>query len=59
MKTYKETKAEIKKLVEAIGLNNITGMHIVPLYDAGHAGTNIQNALSYFRYSPKAAKYRQ
>lgn len=59
MKTYKETKAEVKKLVEAIGINNLLNMHITPLYEAGHSGTNIQNALSYFRYPPQAAKYRQ
>lgn len=59
MKTYKETKIEIKKLVETLGLGNILNMHLIPLYEQGHTGTNIQNALSYFRYSPQAAKYRQ
>lgn len=59
MKTYKETKIEIKKLVETIGLGNILNMHLIPLCEQGHAGSNIQNALSYFRYSPQAAKYRQ
>lgn len=58
MKTYKETKAEVKKLVIKLGLSNITNAHIVELYNSGHNGTNVQNALSYFRYSPQAAKYR-
>lgn len=58
MKTYKETKAEVKKLVVLHGLANITGYHIVDLMNQGHNGTNIQNAISYFQYSPKTAKYR-
>lgn len=58
MKTYKETKAEIKKLVVQFGLDGITGYHIVALNDQGHNGTNIQNAISYFRFSPQSIKYR-
>ena len=58
MKTYKETKSEIKNLVVKYGLDGITGYHIVALLDQGHNGTNLQNAMDYFRYSPKAAKYR-
>lgn len=58
MKTYKETKQAVMELVLAHGLEGILGQHIVDLHDAGHTGTNIQNALGYFRYSPKAAKYR-
>ena len=58
MKTYKETKSEIKKLVIANGLANITGYDIVALLNDGHNGTNIQNAIDFFRFSPTAAKYR-
>ena len=58
MKTYKETKSEIKKLVIASGLANITGYDIATLLDAGHNGTTIQNAIDFFRFSPTAAKYR-
>ena len=58
MKTYKETKAEIKKLVETVGLNGIYNYHFNELVSLGHTGTNLQNAMSYFQYSPKAAKYR-
>lgn len=58
MKTYKETKAEIKNLVIQHGVDGITGYHIVALLDQGHNGTNLQNAMDYFRYSPVAAKYR-
>lgn len=58
MKTYKETKSEIKKLVIANGLYNITGYDIVALLNDGHNGTNIQNAINFFQFSPTAAKYR-
>ena len=58
MKTYKETRNAIKQLVLTVGLNNITGYHIVDLYNCGHNATNVQNAISYFRYSPNTAKYR-
>ena len=59
MKTYKETKQAVKELVLAYGLEGILGQHIVALYDGGHNGTNIQNALGFFQYSPQAAKYRK
>ncbi len=59
MKTYKETKQAVKELVLAHGLAGILGQHIVALYDGGHTGTNIQNALNFFQYSPQAAKYRK
>lgn len=59
MKTYKETKAAVTELVKTVGLANITGYQIVELYNQGHTGTNIQNAISYYKYSPRAAKYRK
>ena len=58
MKTYKETKAEVKKLVLQLGVGGIYGYHINALMDCGHNATNIQNAINYFQYSPKTAKYR-
>ena len=58
MKTYKETKSEIKKLVIDNGLAYITGNDIVALLNDGHNGTNIQNAINFFQFSPTAAKYR-
>ena len=58
MKTYKETNSEIKKLGIANGLANITGYDIVALLNDGHNGTNIQNAINFFQFSPTAAKYR-
>ena len=58
MKSYMETKKEIKALVIAHGIDGITGHHINALASQGHTGTNIQNAISYFKFSPTTAKYR-
>ena len=57
-KTYMETRKAVKALVIAHGVSGITGYHIVDLMDAGHNGTNIQNAINYFQFSPTTAKYR-
>ena len=58
MKTYRETKTEIKKLVLQFGMDGITGYHLTDLSNEGHTGTNIQNAINYFQFSTKATKYR-
>ena len=58
MKTYKDTKAEIKKLVLQFGVDGILNQHLNALREQGHNSTNIQNAICYFKYSPQAAKYR-
>lgn len=58
MKTYKETKVEIKKLVIRFGVDGITGHHLNALREQGHNMTNLQNAVDFFQFSPRAAKYR-
>ena len=58
MKTYKQTKQAVKELVLEHGLANILNSHLVELYNEGHNVTNVQNAVDYFQYSPKAIKYR-
>lgn len=58
MKTYKESKAEIKKLVIELGINGIYNYHLNALAKQGHTYANLGNALNYFMYSPKASKYR-
>ncbi len=58
MKTYKETREAIRALVIAKGLHNIINADLNKLHAEGHNTTNMQNALSYFRFSPKTAKYR-
>jgi hypothetical protein len=57
-KTYMETRKAVKALVIAHGVNGISGNHINALIDDGHNGTNIQNAINYFQFSPSTAKYR-
>lgn len=59
MKIYMETRKAIKELVLTVGLNGIYNYHLNELRKQGHTGTNLQNAISYFRYSPAAAKYRK
>ena len=59
MKTYKETKAEIKDLVVKYGLDGITGRNIRGLLEKGHTGTNIQNAIDYFQFSRRTSCYRK
>ena len=58
MKTYKETKAAVKELVLAKGLENITNPDQTSLCEQGHNVTNIINAIDYFKYSPQAVRYR-
>lgn len=58
MKSYKETKAVVKNLIiERKGLAGITNPDLTALYDHGHNVTNVQNALSYFKYSPQAKRF--
>lgn len=57
--SYAVAKKEIKKLVVTIGLNNILNAHLNEIHDrTGVTYTEMQNALSYFRFSPKTACYR-
>lgn len=57
-KTYMETRKAIKELILAHGIDNIYSPRLNELTDNGHNLTNIQNAISYFMYSPATAKYR-
>jgi hypothetical protein len=55
---YMETRKAVKELFLRVGINNITGHHANELRSHGHGTMEIQNAISYFRYSPQTAKYR-
>lgn len=58
--TYKEVREEIKKLVISKGLKNILNADLNEIHERTGAGyCQMQNALSYFQYSPQTAKYRQ
>lgn len=56
--TYKETKAAVKELINRVGADGVYNYHINELADSGHNRTNIQKALNYFWYSPRAKSYR-
>lgn len=58
MKTYKETKEEIKKLVIQFGIKGIYNYHLNALREQGHTGLNMQKAINFFQYSTTAVKYR-
>lgn len=58
MKTYKETKAAVEQLILAKGYENIINPDKTSLCEQGHNVTNIINAIDYFKYSPKPARYR-
>jgi len=57
--TNMEVRKEIKALVIKKGLENIINADLNKLLDRGATGTQLQNAMSYFRYSPQTAKYRK
>ena len=57
--TTKEIRAEIKKLVISKGLDNILNADLNEIHDrTGVSYCDMQNAISYFRYSKQTAKYR-
>ena len=54
-----QVRAEIKKLVLAKGLKNIINADLNEIHErTGATYTQMQNAVSYFSYSPQTAKYR-
>ena len=56
---YAIAKAEIKKLVLAKGLDNIINADFTEIKErTGVTYLDLQNAVSYFRFSPRTAKYR-
>jgi len=58
--TNMEVRAEIRKLVITKGLDKIINADLNEIRDRTGAGVcQMQNALSYFRYSPQTAKYRR
>ena len=56
---YAISKAEVKKLVLTKGLKNIINADLNEIRDrTGVTVTDLQNAVNYFEFSPKTAKYR-
>lgn len=57
--TNMEVRKEIKALVIRKGLNNIINADLNEIRNrTGATVTQMQNAISYFQYSPQTAKYR-
>jgi hypothetical protein len=57
--TTMQVRAEIKKLVINKGLQNIINADLNEIHERTGAGyCQMQNAISYFQYSPQTAKYR-
>lgn len=55
----KEIRAEIKRLVISKGIDNILNADLNEIHNrTGASYIGMQNAMSYFRYSKQAAKYR-
>ena len=58
--TAYEVRKEIKALILRKGINNIINADLNEIHNRTGAGyCQMQNAMSYFRYSPQTAKYRQ
>lgn len=55
----KTARAEIKSLILRKGLTNIINADLNEIRErTGISVTDIQNAISYFSYSPQTAQYR-
>lgn len=55
----KEARAEIKSLILKKGINNILNKDINEIMErTGLSVTQLQNAMSYYQYSPQTAQYR-
>ncbi len=57
--TSMEVRKEIKELVIRKGINNIINADLNEIHNrTGATYCQMQNAMSYFRYSKQTAKYR-
>lgn len=57
--TAYEIRNEVKNLIIRKGIRNIINADLNEIHNrTGATYTQLQNAMSYFRFSPQAAKYR-
>lgn len=57
--TTKESREEIKRLVISKGIDNILNADLNEIHNrTGISYCEMQNAISYFRFSKQTAKYR-
>lgn len=55
----KAVRNEVRQLIIKVGMNNITGGDFVTIAEKlGCTHCDIQNALSYYRYSPQQEGFR-
>ena len=58
-KGYAIAKEEAKKAILKYGIDNILNEHFTEIRErTGVSFIDLTNAFDYYRYSPKAAKYR-
>jgi hypothetical protein len=56
----KQVRDTVKNLIIEKGANNILNRHITEVVERiGCTYCDVQNAMSYFRYSPQQAKFRE
>lgn len=56
----KQVRDAVKNLIIEKGANNILNRHITEVVERiGCTCCDVQNAMSYFRYSPQQAKFRE
>ena len=56
----KQVRDAVKNLIIEKGANNILNLHITEVVERiGCTYCDVQNAMSYFRYSPQQAKFRE
>ena len=56
----KQVRDAVKNLIIEKGANNILNRHITEVVERiGCTYRDVQNAMSYFRYSPQQAKFRE
>lgn len=57
--TIYEVRKELKEVILKKGIDNILNQDFNEIHDrTGATYTQLQNAMSYFKYSPQTAKYR-
>lgn len=57
--TAYEIRNEVKNLIIRKGIRNIINADLNEIHNrTGATYTQLQNAMSYFRFSPQSAKYR-
>lgn len=55
----KQVRTEVKKLIMKIGYRNILNRHVTEIVEKiGCTYCDVQNAMSYFKYSPQQEKFR-